>query len=74
MQEAEIHLQDYNCVVLELVTFPNVLLAWCTFSSSLFDRQCSALALSFHRRIDALCAVPCFLTRRKLGLGLGLRR
>lgn len=27
----EIHLQDYNRAVLELVTFPNVLLAWCTY-------------------------------------------
>lgn len=31
MPETEIHLQDYNRAVLELVTFPNVLLAWCTF-------------------------------------------
>ena len=28
--ETEIHLQDYNRAVLELVTFPNVILAWCT--------------------------------------------
>jgi protein-histidine N-methyltransferase len=35
--ETEIHLQDYNRAVLELVTFPNVLLAWCTFPSLLFN-------------------------------------
>ncbi|KAH9179042.1 hypothetical protein EDB89DRAFT_2063142 [Lactarius sanguifluus] len=35
--ETEIHLQDYNRAVLELVTFPNVLLAWCTFRPSLVD-------------------------------------
>jgi protein-histidine N-methyltransferase len=35
--ETEIHLQDYNRAVLELVTFPNVLLAWCMFPPSLFD-------------------------------------
>jgi hypothetical protein len=29
-ETTEIHLQDYNRAVLELVTFPNVLLAWCT--------------------------------------------
>jgi hypothetical protein len=29
VQETHIHLQDYNRSVLELVTFPNVLLAWC---------------------------------------------
>jgi protein-histidine N-methyltransferase len=34
--ETEIHLQDYNHTVLELITFPNVLLAWCAFPSSLF--------------------------------------
>ncbi len=28
--ETVIHMQDYNRAVLELVTFPNVLLAWCT--------------------------------------------
>ncbi|KAF8260313.1 hypothetical protein EI94DRAFT_1780502 [Lactarius quietus] len=28
LPETEIHLQDYNRAVLELVTFPNVLLAW----------------------------------------------
>ena len=32
--ETEIHLQDYNRAVLELVTFPNVILAWCTSPSS----------------------------------------
>jgi protein-histidine N-methyltransferase len=35
--ETRIHLQDYNRAVLELVTFPNVLLAWCTFPSLLFN-------------------------------------
>jgi hypothetical protein len=30
VQETDIHLQDYNRSVLELVTFPNVLLAWCS--------------------------------------------
>jgi protein-histidine N-methyltransferase len=35
--ETEIHLQDYNRAVLELVTFPNVLLAWCSFPSLLFN-------------------------------------
>ena len=29
-QETHIHLQDYNASVLELVTLPNVILAWCT--------------------------------------------
>lgn len=29
VQETDIHLQDYNRSVLELVTFPNVFLAWC---------------------------------------------
>ena len=29
VRETHIHLQDYNRSVLELVTFPNVLLAWC---------------------------------------------
>ncbi|KAG7086585.1 hypothetical protein E1B28_002531 [Marasmius oreades] len=28
-KETEIHLQDYNASALELVTFPNILLAWC---------------------------------------------
>ena len=28
-QETHIHLQDYNRSVLELVTFPNILLVWC---------------------------------------------
>ena len=32
--ETVFHLQDYNRAVLELVTFPNVLLAWCTFPQS----------------------------------------
>jgi len=32
VRETNIHLQDYNCSVLELVTFPNVLLAWCPSS------------------------------------------
>jgi hypothetical protein len=31
VRETHIHLQDYNRSVLELVTFPNVLLAWCPF-------------------------------------------
>lgn len=34
--ETVIHAQDYHRAVLELITFPNVLLAWCTFPSSLF--------------------------------------
>jgi protein-histidine N-methyltransferase len=29
--ETQIHLQDYNRSVLELVTLPNVLIAWCSF-------------------------------------------
>jgi hypothetical protein len=29
MAETEIHFQDYNSSVLELVTLPNVLLTWC---------------------------------------------
>lgn len=33
-EESQIHLQDYNSSVLELVTLPNVLLTWCAFSSS----------------------------------------
>jgi protein-histidine N-methyltransferase len=32
--QTEIHLQDYNRSVLELVTFPNILLAWCSYRSS----------------------------------------
>ncbi|TEB37345.1 hypothetical protein FA13DRAFT_1622212 [Coprinellus micaceus] len=36
-RETHIHLQDYNASVLELVTFPNVLLTWCT--SPLFSPQ-----------------------------------
>jgi hypothetical protein len=28
-QSTEIHLQDYNRSVLELVTLPNIILAWC---------------------------------------------
>jgi hypothetical protein len=38
-QETEIHLQDYNRSVLELVTFPNVLLAWCPSLPSRFPRE-----------------------------------
>lgn len=29
-QETHIHVQDYNASVLELVTLPNMILAWCT--------------------------------------------
>ncbi|KAF8880028.1 hypothetical protein BD779DRAFT_1612805 [Infundibulicybe gibba] len=29
-QETYLHLQDYNSSVLELITFPNILLTWCT--------------------------------------------
>ena len=29
VKETHVHLQDYNRSVLELVTFPNVLLTWC---------------------------------------------
>jgi protein-histidine N-methyltransferase len=42
--ETEIHLQDYNRAVLELVTFPNVLLAWCTFR--LFDSSACTQTLT----------------------------
>ena len=37
VRATEIHLQDYNRSVLELVTFPNVLLAWC--ASSVFTSR-----------------------------------
>ena len=39
VQETHIHLQDYNRSVLELVTFPNVLLAWCQSSHHLTSRH-----------------------------------
>ena len=35
VRETHIHLQDYNRSVLELVTFPNVLLTWCSSSHHL---------------------------------------
>jgi protein-histidine N-methyltransferase len=42
--ETEIHLQDYNRAVLELVTFSNVVLAWCTFR--LFDSSACTQTLT----------------------------
>jgi protein-histidine N-methyltransferase len=33
--KTQTHLQDYNASVLELVTLPNIILAWCTFTPSL---------------------------------------
>ena len=51
----QIHLQDYNTSVLELVTLPNVLLTWCTsyishasIKSKIFDW------LKMHRRYPYL--------------------
>ncbi len=39
VRETHIHLQDYNRSVLELVTFPNVLLTWCPSSYHLTSRH-----------------------------------
>jgi hypothetical protein len=39
VRETHIHLQDYNRSVLELVTFPNVLLAWCPSSHYITSRD-----------------------------------
>lgn len=33
--DTTIYLQDFNALVLELVTFPNILLTWCAFSAPL---------------------------------------
>jgi protein-histidine N-methyltransferase len=43
VRETHIHLQDYNRSVLELVTFPNVLLAWCPSSHHLTSRHSCSL-------------------------------
>ena len=31
--DVHVHLQDYNDLVLRLVTLPNIILAWCEYSS-----------------------------------------
>ena len=30
-KETEFHLQDYNRSVLELITMPNIIMAWCGY-------------------------------------------
>ncbi|KII91284.1 hypothetical protein PLICRDRAFT_105373 [Plicaturopsis crispa FD-325 SS-3] len=41
VQETHIHLQDYNRSVLELVTVPNLILAWCINNTSRFPPDIS---------------------------------
>jgi protein-histidine N-methyltransferase len=43
VRETHIHLQDYNRSVLELVTFLNVLLAWCLLSHYITSRYSCSL-------------------------------
>lgn len=51
--ETKIHLLDYNRAVLELVTLPNIILAWCASPGS------QPLARVSHlRRITQTCLPP----------------
>lgn len=36
-EKTEIHLQDYNASVLQLMTLPNMVLTWCAYGLSCFD-------------------------------------
>jgi len=54
-QETHIHLQDYNASVLELVTFPNVILAWCMLPMS---PEQPALSHRLARSVTRLLVLP----------------
>lgn len=49
-KRTEIHLQDYNASVLRLVTLPNILLTWCTYS---FPQMCVVSLISLDTSIHA---------------------
>jgi len=53
-QETHIHVQDYNASVLELVTLPNMILAWCT---SVFSKlPCPVLLMTIFADMSAASA------------------